>query len=482
MKKILSFLLAFATLLTLASCSSSLSVEETKEETATAAESETEMEEKETGPIVYPEGFSAGFGRRDISPEHPMLIGTNQYADTVADPLYATCVAISDGEDVALIFHMDMKSISVAFFKAVTKQLESKFGIPADHVILNATHSHNAPVSVMGSTTEHILWQKKVFPAITEAAEQALRDLAPAEIYTAKGDTTGFAFVRRYLMADGTYKSVQSANSSTDYLAHETEADAELRTIRFDRGKEKDILMVNWQCHAAHGRTASSHLFSSDFIYELRTGVEKNMDVHFAYYNGASGNLNFTDYLGNQKHANYRAAGTALVDVVADTVKTETRVQGGKIRTASSLLTLQVIQDSAERVAGAKEYEEAPDTEKSSILGKYGFITSYEVSAINRRQSYGESEEVPMFAISCGDLAFATVPFEQFDSDGKAIRDASPYKMTFLCAYSNGHFGYLPSSLAFPHGEYEVYTTAFVEGSSDLVVAESVRLLNEIKE
>ena len=483
MKKILALVLALVMLLSLCACSSGLATEETGEKVTATAEPETETEQ-ETGPIVYPEGFSAGFGRRDITPDVlPVDLGGNAIADKVADPLYATCTALCDGENVALLYHMDVKSIPLAYFELLTGRLTKAFGIPAENVILNATHSHNSPANVMGNDAVGTRWLQKVIPAVLGAAEDALRDLAPSEIYTSKGDTTGFAFVRRYLMADGSWDGIQMNNPCNDFVAHESEADAELRVIRFERGDKKDIVMVNWQGHAAHGRGMHPTVVSSDFIYELRTGVEKEMDVHMAYHNGSSGNLNFTDYLGQQKFANFHEVGKGLVDVVKEAVKTEEKVNPGKIKSATTTVTCTVFVDDAKKVEGAKKYANASPEQQPAILAEYGLISSYEVSAINSRQrrlENGPTAEIPLFAISCGDIAFFTSPFEQFDADGKYVRDNSPFKMTFSCAYSNGHNGYLPTSFAYPHGCYEVYTCPFVYGTTDALNAGSIGLLNQL--
>ena len=482
MKKILALLMALSMLLSLCACSSSLATDETGEKvTATA---ETETEEKETGPIVYPEGFSAGFGRSDITPDTlPADLGAGAMATRIADPLYATCTAICDGKNVALLYHLDVKSIPFAFFETVTKRLNKNFGIPAENVILNATHSHNSPASVNGTDSFGIRWSQKLIPGIVKAAEEALRDLSSAEIYTSKGHTPGFAFVRRYLMADGSWDGIQMNNPCNDFVAHESEADDELRAIRFERGDKKDILLVNWQAHAAHGRGVHPDIISSDFIYELRTGVEKKMDVHFSYHNGSSGNLNFTDYLGQQKIGNFHDIGNALVDVVMETVKNEEKVNSGEIRSATTTVTCTVFVDDAKKVEGANKYANTSAEQQPDVLAEYGLISSYEVSAIRSRQKRlekGPTADIPLYAISCGDIAFFTSPFEQFDADGKYVRDNSPFKMTFSCAYSNGHNGYLPTSFAYPHGCYEVYTCPFVYGTTDALNAGSLSLLNEL--
>lgn len=68
-----------------------------------------------------------------------------------------------------------------------------------------------------------------------------------------------------------------------------------------------------------------------------------------------------------------------------------------------------------------------------------------------------------------------------FDTNGKEVRDASPYKMTFISSLTGGGFGYIPSAYAFPHGGYEVYVTRFVMGTGEALVQESLKLLNQCK-
>ena len=71
MKRLLAFLLAAVTLLSLVSCSSGISADEpTAEETKTEVKTEKKTEKEEivleTGPITLPQGFSVGYARVDI--------------------------------------------------------------------------------------------------------------------------------------------------------------------------------------------------------------------------------------------------------------------------------------------------------------------------------------------------------------------------------------------------------------------------------
>ena len=84
MKRIFALTLAFLMLLPLCACASqSLNADIATEEKKTAEENKTEQE---TGPIVYPEGFSVGYSRIDITPTSwPTLFYNGEYADSAHD-------------------------------------------------------------------------------------------------------------------------------------------------------------------------------------------------------------------------------------------------------------------------------------------------------------------------------------------------------------------------------------------------------------
>jgi hypothetical protein len=89
--------------------------------------------------------------------------------------------------------------------------------------------------------------------------------------------------------------------------------------------------------------------------------------------------------------------------------------------------------------------------------------------------------DIPLSAISIGDIGFVSAPYEMFDTNGIAVKSESPFKMTFVCAYTNGDYGYIPSSLAYSHGGYEVSSCCFVSGTGEELANKMVSMLKEIK-
>ncbi len=479
MKKLVALLSLLAICLPLCACDSSLTVESTRTQTATA-ENKTESTKKEKKEIVYPEGFSVGYARTEITPKDELPI-FNGSADSAHDPLQVTVTAVCDGESAALLISVDVRSIRIGIVETCQRMIEKSAGIPADRVLINATHTHSAPAPGFDNDENASHWVDTTFyKQVVAAAKGALQDLAPAEAYVGTSHTEGITFVRRYLKENGKYET----NATTGVVAHESEADSEMRVLRFAREGKKDVLMVNYQTHYGGSPAIPSNQYSADFVHTFREAAEKELDCHFAYHSGASGNLNFRSaFAGEKKYANFVEATEGLMLTAKDAIAKEEKVATGAICSASSQYAATTIKDSQERLSHAKEVNSLRNAGKSfqELLNKYGFVSKYEATAVIMRAGLGENPKIPFTAISFGDIAFVSAPYEMFDTNGQEVRAASPFKTTFICSLTNGSFGYVPSALAVPHGSYEVIITYFEYGSAEKFAAEMIRLLNECK-
>ncbi len=446
MKRLLCALLLVAMLLPLCACASSIATGEpdatqTKEAAKTEEKKETETEEPlPTGDIVYPRGFSVGYSRQDISPTEFPIVSYAQFdktATSVHDPIQLTCTAICDGENAALICSVDMRGVPDSFASYCATLVERAVGVPKERFFLNATHTHSSvEQKLFGQDAVIKRWQTMFYKKLIRAVTLALHDLAPAEAFTGTAHTEGITFVRRYLMSDGSYKGIDTNTNGREYVSHETEADTQLRTIRFQRQGKKDVVMVNYQTH--YGGSFPDSI-SADFVHLMREQTEKDLDCHFAYYSGAGANLSFVSAIpGKRLYPDIETASPALVQTVKNAIAAEAKAETGKIQGIW------------------EEYQ-------ATVKGNW-------------------KKAIPFGAITCGDLGFIAAPYEMFDTNGKEIRDASPCKMTFICTLTGGGFGYVPSALAFPHGQYEVKNCQFEEGCGEEFAREFVRLLKECKE
>ncbi len=479
MKKIIALICLLAMILPLCACSSGLATEETKtaEETVEAKTEEKKEEKKE---ITYPDTFAVGYAIGDISGQCPLPIydGT---AESIHDPLMLTCTAMSDGEgNVALVMSADLKGMQESVFNRSCTILKKEFGIPAENVIIGCTHTHNAP-TVGGSSAEMTRWLANYYKQLPIIVENALLDLAEVEnVYIGKGHTEGITFVRRYLLENGKYQT----NPSGGVVAHESQADPELRTIRWDRKDKKDVLMVNYQTHYGGATGMYPKQLSADYILPFRTAAEKKYDCLFAYQQGAGGDVNFNSLIpGERKYANFIDAIDGFILATDEALASEEKAEVGTIRGAKMDSVATVYHDSPEMVEAAKKISKMKEgsAEMQALKAQHGIGSERHVNAIITRAGMGETNDIPLSCITFGDFAFCAFPYEMFHANGKQARDGSPYKMTFINSLAGGSFGYIPTTEAFPHGSYEVVTCKYTQGCGEQFVADMLTLLNQCK-
>ena len=94
--------------------------------------------------------LKAGYARVDITPAYPVPLGGfgnthTRIHERVLDPIYAVCVAISDGESTLLLYHLDLVYMTEENVAVCKRGIEERFGVPQKNILLNVTHTHSAP-------------------------------------------------------------------------------------------------------------------------------------------------------------------------------------------------------------------------------------------------------------------------------------------------------------------------------------------------
>ena len=85
-------------------------------------------------------------------------------------------------------------------------------------------------------------------------------------------------------------------------------------------------------------------------------------------------------------------------------------------------------------------------------------------------------------AIVCGrDLALVGYPGDSFVELGLAMKQNSPFALTFVSEQSgNGAISYIPNEKAFPEGSYEVDSARVAPGGGEVLANAAIRLLTEL--
>lgn len=419
---------------------------------STEAVHETTVQTSGTEPAIpdaiLPATFCVGYAKADITPIDPVPLGGYGDHETrisrgFLEYLYATCVAFSDadGNRLLLIAH-DLGSSRQEVFDPIREQIARENGIPGSHIHFAASHSHSSPYTTSTAYENVSEYIALVRQRIAEGAKAALADLKPATMETGFQRVDRLNTVRHYLLTNGKYQGRAVGTLTKDKLVgHYGKVDNLLQVVKFTREGDKPVVMVNWAGHPTGMNGEGYYYASPNYPGALRTELEATHNCYAAFVLSGSGNVNNGSQIASEidyRKGEYKVLGKLLADRVGEILKNG--LTPGK---ADRILVSENIMQST--------------TNKLQVM------------------------DVPLYAFSVGDWACVAAPFEIFDTNAMAVRDASPYRMTFYASCANGALGYLPTPPSFDWEiTYEAEITKFPKGMAETVQDALIGQLRDI--
>ena len=317
-----------------------------------------------------------------------------------------------------------------------------------------------------------------------DAAKIALADRSSAEISIGSVIAEGLAFSRNYLLEDGSVSSMSGVAGRT-IVGHADEADQEVQLIRFTRQAQdkQDIIMMNFTVHPTIN---SGKYITADVPGPTREYIEKQTGALVAYFNAASGNQIYNDQTGVNNHGlEFKEYGQKLGQYVVDALPKLTTVESGNVNLKTVTFTGEANKEKIDMVQQARDvvnaYSSGGTTAAEPLLEQYGFSSVWEAEAIIDRAAAGATIDMPLYALSIGELSFIFAPYEMFAPTGIYIKENSPFDMTFIATCTNDAFGYLPTEKAYSYAAYETYVARFVPGTAEKLADTYLEMLKELK-
>lgn len=476
MKKI-TLLLIFLLLFSLCACGS---------ETPVSTEGTVPGEQPTTTPSTTAPvaAVQVGFGAGDITPDWPCTLQGYGNDDTRISAgwktkIYIYCVALTDvdGETVLI---MSIDAGGGGFEKDIRPVIEETYGIPQDHIILSAVHQHSTPTG--GKKYVNLLKTKALM-----AVDEALNDRAPATMYFNKIETEAMNFVRNYI------------TDANGVRQHESQADPEMRLIKFVREGAKPVIMVNFQVHPHMGSSSDDVNIHGDWPAIMRETVAAEMDAHCIYLSGAGGNMNSTsEFSAENISKDWRDHGRRAAEYVMQAEGSYTQANLGNIEVACQTHAYENDHSMDHLLPGAEILHKMRQKDfyaaEAAVANYPGIKSIYHASAIVDKANAGPTRDLTIGAISIGDAVFTYHPYEMFDTNGVELREGTvgnknytaeeqmenPYPMTFVCTLGNGHLGYVPSMLGYINGGYSTDITRLAPGGGERLVGDYLAMLNEL--
>ena len=388
-----------------------------------------------------------GYGRASIVPEFAMPLqgyntDANRYFNNVADPIYVTALAFTDENDnTVILMQFDLADCDNGEVAWGMKDISKAYGIPKDNILVSATHTHSAPTVNGGNSPLAEDWGDFLCEQMVTAATQAMESRLPAEIYAASIETVGLSFIRHYVMEDGSIAGSNFGSIETGRAVRHTQSlDSELQMLRFKRQGGKDIVLANFQCHPNRAGSGTDLNLTSDIVGPMTTYVEEQLNCNFAYFSGAGGNVSPLSRIGSENITNdYVEQGQALGKYAVLACSNMEKLDSGAVQLTNQDYTIE-------------------------------------------RSTGGETVDVSFTAFSIGDVGFVNVPYEMFNSNGKFVKDNSPFDMTIVTTIAYNADGYIPDAATFAYDivSYEEKKCPYREGCGEEFANFLVELLNQL--
>lgn len=438
------------------------------------------------------EKLLVGFARIDISPEESVPLAgygntSQRMSQVVMDPLYANCLALTDTTgNAAIVIVLDLTNM-YSPLPSMREDVSKATGLPVEKIMLCCTHNHSAPHLLNAEKDSIPRYCEKLRRCLVDVALAALADRKEATLSVSAVQTQNMNFVRRYVLADGTFAGDNYGHPKlSPIVAHETEGDRQLQVVKFTRSGGKDIIMANFQGHPHRAGGSKRLECTSDLVGVFREELEQALDCHALYFTGASGNTNCHSRIPEENiTADYIAHGKALAAYALEALKNLRPVQADAVRTFCMRYEGQANHSEDHKVEQARIVVERWKNGAGfdgSIAGFEDLFNSpYHATSVIKKSLFPQTIEVELNGFSFGDVSMVFAPFELFCELGAAIKESTPFETTFVCCYSNAIFSYMPTQLGFDHGGYGPNQCRFMPGTGEILVEKFLEILHKLK-
>ncbi len=460
--------------------------------------------------------FKAGAATSNITPPLGAGIVGNfdePPATQVHDELNARCLALDDGSTRLVFVVVDSVSVNREVFDEAKRRIHAATGVPPDHVMMSATHTHSA-TSARGKSAFDLQaaaidpgkgsdlsldhYQTFLARRIADGVQRALNNLEPARIGWGTGRLPQHLFNRRWLLQEG--KTVVNPFGEPDRAvmnpgrgrqdlagpAGPTNPEVYFLSIESTQGRPIAVL-TNYWLHYVGGvprGEISADYFGAfcDRLQQLLGADRQDPPFVGLLANGPCGDVNNIDILGPvQKHAPYEKIRLVANDLAREVMRVRATIRHHdwvELKAAQTELELETRRPDPDLVARARKIVARPAT----ISPVHRYEKAYAQRTISAAE-WPKSLSVILQTFRLGDLGIAAIPFEVFTETGLEIKARSPFRDTFTIELANGGYGYLPTPAQHSVGGYETWlgTNRVEREASEKIVTALLGLFEQVK-
>lgn len=389
--------------------------------------------------------------------------------------LYARALVLAHGEKRIAIVTADYGQLPLWYNKVLLEAIHNATDIPPEHIVINCSHTHNAPgVDGRWITEAAEAW---LIAALAELVKDAVDALEPATLRVGRAPVQ-IGYNRRLMNDEGYIVMVPNPEGAVvpwvDVLGA-YDANGQLIAVLFSHAAHPVI--VHW----------SSEEMGADYpgyaVEHLRNflGEELEPDSVLLFAQGCAANINGYPLRGGFSACD--VAGLALAFATYQALGTAEEIPVAPLKARSVLVNLPF--QSPPSVAECEQLiAEFPDDER--------YLALLEVAKSGEKRTL----PFPMSAFAVGDaLCLLSVSHELFAEYQLFVDETSPFSHTFVFGYTNGSEVYIATKKDYElglRGGYEAgprnhalsgpYRLALLPAVEARIHAEITELLASVKD
>lgn len=416
--------------------------------------------------------FKAGAAVIDVTPAKlPVLVNGGMFSrsvDIVKTRVSARAVVLADARTQLAIVVVDSCMMGRPVLDEAKAMAAKRTGIPADRMLISATHAHSVPSSLgcLGTDADPAyvpLLRDKLVEAI--AAAQA--NLEPARIGFGKGNAADFTALRQWIrrpdridvdpFGNKTVRANMHAGSNWDNATSEAgpeDPDLSLISIQARDGRPIAVL-GNFSMHYFGDQNISADyygLFSDGLRQRIAPGDGARAFVGLMSH-GCSGDIYRRDYTKPESwnpKLTIDEYASGLLDI-AMKIHAGIRYRDDvDLTMAEQRMTLQYRVPDLQRLEWAQRIVAGMNGRLAKTQTE---VYAREAIILHERQQ----TEIVVQALRIGDIAIATTPTETYAITGLKIKAASPLPNTIVIELANGGDGYIPPPEQHLFGGYNTW-------------------------
>lgn len=375
-------------------------------------------------------GLCAAAVRVDITPSELTElnpVGGGSFT-AVHDPIRLRCLLLANGATQIALIAVDL--IEVGDMTGVRQRVAAELGIPASHVVITASHDHNAPrlgevspgALAHGGGPAQRAYTAMVYERLIGAIGDARQQLRPARL--------GFG---RGAVDVNVNRDVRSGERYELGLNPDGASDKTVSVIRVDGSDGQPIAV--WFNYAVHSTvTLWTGLLSADLAGAAERYVEATLGTVALFTPGALGDQaprasfeNATPQQREDPHYAFRAA-----------------EQLGEALGAEVVRVFDLISDASPDVPihAAEAVVPCPVKRGEDVMA-------------SMKQDDATEVELRVSLVRLGDIALVGVNGEVVTAIGQALQEVSPLPRTVVVSLVNDRVGYLVDDAAYALNTFE---------------------------